>query len=84
MTDSGPLILLVLVSAAIVYAMKLAGPKSIDRKSTQKPPESKEAKQARETIQAQGKRDTAAILDDVKAPNALQRLADRANRRRGK
>ena len=84
MTDSGPLILLVLVSAAIVYVMKLAAPRPMQRKQPQKPPESKATKKARETIEAQGKRDTAAILDDVEAKDSLSRLADRANRRRGK
>lgn len=84
MTDSGPLFLLVLVSAAIVYALKLAAPRPIQRKRPEKPPESKAAKKARETIEAQGKRDTDAILADVEAKNNLNRLADRANRRRGK
>ena len=84
MTDSGPLFLLVLVSAAIVYVMKLAAPRPMKRTPPEKPPESKAAKKARETIEAQGKRDTAAILDDVEAKDSLSRLADRANRRRGK
>jgi hypothetical protein len=84
MTDSVPLFLLVLVSAAIVYAMKLAAPRPMKRTPPEKPPESTAAKKARETIEAQGKRETAAILDDVEAKDSLSRLADRANRRRGK
>tara|TARA_Y100001963_G_C6617850_1_gene370237 strand:- start:439 stop:693 length:255 start_codon:yes stop_codon:yes gene_type:complete len=84
MTDSGPVLILVLLSALVAWVLRAAAPKSLKRKPGEKPPESTAAKKARETIEAQAKTDTDAILSDLKSKNALQRLADRANRRRGK
>jgi hypothetical protein len=82
MTDSGPLLILVVLSAVVAWCLRAAAPKPYKRKTAAKPPESTAAKKARETIEAQGKDETEAILGDLKTKNALQRLADRANRRR--
>ncbi len=84
MIDSGPVLVLALLSALVAWCLRSAGAKPYKRKTTEKPPESTAAKKARETIEAQAKDDTNAILDDLETKNALQRLADRANRRRGK
>ena len=82
MTDSGPLLILVVLSAVVAWCLRAAAPKPYKRKTAAKPQESTAAKKARETIEAQGKDETEAILGDLKTKNALQRLADRANRRR--
>ena len=84
MIDSGPVLVLVLLSALVAWCLRSAAPKPYKRKTAAKPPESTAAKKARETIEAQAEADTEAILGDLKTKNALQRLADRANRRRGK
>ena len=84
MIDSGPVLVLALLSALVAWCLRSAGPKPYKRKTTEKPPELTAAKKARKTIEAQAKDDTKAILDDLETKNALQRLADIANRRRGK
>ena len=82
MTDSGPAIVLVVLGAVIAWCLRAITAKPYKPKTPAKPPESPAMKKARETIENQGKTATDSILGDLKAKNALQRLADRANRRR--
>tara|TARA_R110002020_G_scaffold32996_4_gene101042 strand:- start:852 stop:1109 length:258 start_codon:yes stop_codon:yes gene_type:complete len=84
MIDSGPVLVLVVLSALVAWCLRSAAPSPYKRKTAAKLPESTAAKKARETIEAQGKTATKAILGDLGSKNALQRLADRANRRRGR
>ena len=84
MSDGGPVLVLVLLSGLFAWCLRALAPKHIKRNPGEKPPEWPAAQKARETIEAQAKDDTAAILGDLATKNALQRLADRAKRRRGK
>ena len=82
MTDSAPFGLLALIAGLIVAAIRCF--KTRNKKRSLTAPESPAAKEAREAIVEQGNREVTETIGDLKAPNALQRLVDRANRQRGR
>ncbi len=82
MSDFAPALLFVVLGAVVTWCLRAIGAKPYKPKTPARPPESPAMQKARETIENQGKADADAIVDDLKAQNSLQRLVNRANRRR--
>ena len=82
MSDFAPALLFVVLGAVVAWCLRAIGAKPYEPKTPTRPTESPAMRKARANIEQQGKADAEAIVGDLKAQNRLQRLVDRANRRR--
>ena len=83
MTEPASLGLFAVLAAVVAVVLRALMPKT-GRKGTAKAPQQAAARQARETIRKDGEREVTEVIAELDQPNALQRLVNRANRRRGR